>query len=98
MCVRTLVGNEMTSEPVVRAPSESKHSNRLSRAKEKYMKLHDEMLEKEKLARRQQRAEKSFYLPDLADDVLAASTVHYSLLLMKLAKYYQIVRRSKAFK
>ncbi|XP_020292106.1 transmembrane protein 205 [Pseudomyrmex gracilis] len=98
MCVRTLVGNEMTSEPVVRSPSESKHSNRLSRAKEKYMKLHDEMLEREELTRRQQRAEKSFYLPDLADDVLAASTVHYSLLLMKLAKYYQIVRRSKAFK
>ncbi|XP_024886555.1 transmembrane protein 205 [Temnothorax curvispinosus] len=100
MCVRTLVGNE-TSEPI--APTtDSKQSSKTSRAKEKYMRLYEEMLEKEELQRRRAKEEEdeedTLYLSDLADDVLVASTNHYSLMLKKLSTYYEVVRRSKAFK
>lgn len=84
MCVRTLMGNE-TSEPS--APADSKR------------RLHEETLgqeeEEEDLLRQQERAQN---LPDLADHVLAISTVCYSLLLKKLVKYYEVVCRSKVFK
>jgi len=95
MCVRTLMGSEV-GEPVV--PSTPKPNSKLSRAKEKYMKLHEEMLEKEEHLRQQERERSALLLPDLADNVLASSTSQYSLLLKKLAKYYGIVRRTKAFK
>lgn len=90
MCVRTLMGNEPTSG--------SKQCGKTSRVKEKYMRLYEEMLEKEELQRQQARAENVLYLPDLADDVLVVSTNHYSLILKKLSTYYEVVRRSKAFK
>ncbi|EZA56739.1 hypothetical protein DMN91_000016 [Ooceraea biroi] len=93
MCVRTLMGSE-AGEPVV--PPGPKLNSKLSRAKEKYTKLHEEMLEKEEHLRRQERS--TLLLPDLADNVLASSTTRYSLLLKKLTKFYGIVRRTKAFK
>lgn len=99
MCVRTLMGSEAV-EPVV--PSGPKPSSKLTRAKEKYMKLHEEMLAKEEHLREQQRARdatrNALLLPDLADNILASSTTQYSLLLKKLTKYYGIIRRTKAFK
>jgi len=95
MCVRTLVGNE--NEPI--APiTGSRQCEKMSRTKEKYMRLYEEMLEKEELQRQREQVENALYLPDLADDVLIASTNHYSLMLKKLSTYYEIVRRSKAFK
>lgn len=95
MCVRTLMGNE-AGEPVI--SSGARPNDKFTRAKEKYMKLHEEMLAKEKHLRRQMRARSTLLLPDLADNVLASSTTQYSLLLKKLAKYYGAVRRTKAFK
>ncbi|GAB1869197.1 Transmembrane protein 205 [Camponotus japonicus] len=92
MCVRTLVGNETMLF------DSKKKSSKLSRAKEKYTKLHEKMLEKEELLRQREQERNAFYLPDLADNVLTASTVYYRLLLKKLIKYYEIVGHSKAFK
>lgn len=92
MCVRTLVGSETTLF------DSKKKNGKSSRAKEKYTKLHEEMLEKEELLRQRERERNALYLPDLADNVLASSTVHYSLLLKKLTKYYEIVDHSRAFK
>jgi len=95
MCVRTLIGNE-TSEPI--APiTDSKQCSK-SRVKEKYIKLYEEMIEKEKLQRQREQAENALFLPDLADDVLDASTNHYSQILKKLSTYYEVMRRSKVFK
>ncbi|XP_012058176.1 PREDICTED: transmembrane protein 205 [Atta cephalotes] len=95
MCVRTLIGNE-TSEPI--APiTDSKQCSK-SRVKEKYIKLYEEMIEKEKLQRQREQAENALFLPDLADDVLVASTNHYSQILKKLSTYYEVMRRSKVFK
>lgn len=54
---------------------------------------HEETSEKKDLPRQQERAQN---LPDLADYALAISTVYYSLLLKKLAKYYEVLCRSKA--
>ncbi|XP_011874210.1 PREDICTED: transmembrane protein 205 [Vollenhovia emeryi] len=97
MCVRTL-GNE-TSEPLAPSTVSSKQCGKTSRAREKYMKLYEEMLEKEQHQRRRAQAdEDALYLPDLADDVLMASTNHYSLLLKKVSACYEVARRSKAFK
>lgn len=92
MCVRTLVGNETMLF------DSKKKSGKLSRAKEKYTKLHEKMLEKEELLRQREQERNAFYLPDLADNVLTASTIYYRLLLKKLIKYYEIVGHSKAFK
>lgn len=92
MCVRTLVGNE-TIEPIT-----SSKKSKTSRTKEKYIRLYEEMLAKEELQRQREQEENTLFLPDLADDVLVASTNHYSLILKKLSSYYEVVRRSKAFK
>lgn len=97
MCVRTLVGNEM-SEPIAPTADSKRYDSKMSRTKEKYMRLYEEMLKEDELKRRRERAEDAIYLPDLADDVLATSTNHYSLMLKKLSKYYEVVRRTKAFK
>ncbi|KYN19663.1 PREDICTED: transmembrane protein 205 [Trachymyrmex cornetzi] len=95
MCVRTLIGNE-TNEPI--APvTDSKQCSK-SRVKEKYVKLYEEMIEKEKLQRQREQAENALFLPDLADDVLVTSTNHYSQILKKLSTYYEVTRRSKVFK
>ncbi|KAG5312508.1 TM205 protein, partial [Acromyrmex insinuator] len=95
MCVRTLIGNE-TCEPI--APiTDSKQCSK-SRVKEKYIKLYEEMIEKEKLQRQREQAENALFLPDLADDVLVASTNHYSQILKKLSTYYEVMCRSKVFK
>ncbi|XP_011639738.1 transmembrane protein 205 [Pogonomyrmex barbatus] len=96
MCVRTLMETSELIAPSV--GTDLKQDEKLSRAKEKYMKLHDEMLKKEELQRQQEQAEDALYLPDLADGVLVASTAHYNLLLKKLSMYYNVARRSKAFK
>lgn len=95
MCVRTLGNETTTSEPIGDSGQDVKRS-KASRVKDKYMRLYEEMLEKEELQRRQ--AENVLYLPDLADDVLVVSSNHYSLMLKKLSTYYKIVRHSKAFK
>ncbi|XP_014472309.1 PREDICTED: transmembrane protein 205 [Dinoponera quadriceps] len=91
MCVRSLVDIETV------APS-AKQNDRLIRVKEKYVRLHDEMLEREKqeLLRQQQQEQATFHVS--ADHVSPISTIHYSLLLHKLAEYYEIARRTKAFK
>lgn len=87
------MGNE-TIAPI----ADSKQCAKTSRAKEKYMRIYEEMLEKDELERRQAQEESALYLPDLADNVLVVSTNHYSLLLKKLSTYYEVVRRSKASK
>lgn len=103
MCVRSLMGNEVVAEPVaptidMKRPSDRKTGNRMTRVKEKYIKLHEKMLnsERDELVRRQQ--EQMCYVPDLADGILAVSTAYYSLLLEKLAEYCEIARHSKVFK
>lgn len=93
MCVRTLAGSETSETTATALPDSKPRSGKLSRAKEKYMRVHQEMLEKEEHLRQREREKSSIYLPDLA-----ASTAHYSLLLKKLAEYYEVVRRTKAFK
>ncbi|CAL1679764.1 unnamed protein product [Lasius platythorax] len=98
MCVRTLAGSETSETTATALPDSKPRSGKLSRAKEKYMRVHQEMLEKEEHLRQREREKSSIYLPDLADNLLAASTAHYSLLLKKLAEYYEVVRRTKAFK
>lgn len=101
MCVRSSVGNESV-EVILPSSSNAKktQSDRLTRIKEKYIKVHDDMLDREKqeLLRQQQQERASYHVSDLADHVLAVSTIHYSLLLQKMAKYYKIVSRTKAFK
>ena len=92
MCVRTLVGTE-TCEPVV----VHNQSNRLQKAKEKYMKLHDDLVAKE-LEMIEQQKTQAVFIPELADDILRASTINYSSLLKALAKYYETVQQTKFFK
>ncbi|XP_043265781.1 transmembrane protein 205 [Colletes gigas] len=92
MCVRTLVGIE-SSEPVVA----HQQNNKLQKAKEKYMKLHDDLIAKELEIVEQQKTQ-AVVIPELADDILRSSTVNYSSLLKVLARYYETIRQTKFFK
>lgn len=92
MCVRTLVGTE-SSEPVV----VYNNQNKLQKAKEKYMKLHDDLVTKE-LEMLKQRKTQTVFIPELADDILRASTINYSSLLKALSNYYEVIQQTKIFK
>ncbi|XP_076241508.1 transmembrane protein 205 [Calliopsis andreniformis] len=91
MCVRTPIGTETCEPVVVHNPQNSK----LQKAKEKYMKLHDELLAKE-LEIEQMKTQ--VFIPELADDILKASTSNYSTFLKTLSKYYETIQQTKFFK
>lgn len=94
MCVRTLLGTE-TNEPVV----VYNNQNKLQKAKEKYIKLHDDLVTKEKeLEIVKQRKNQTVFIPELADDILRASTINYSSLLKVLCNYYEAMQQTKIFK
>lgn len=93
MCVRTVVGTE-SNKPVA---VYNNQQNKFQKAKEKYMKLHDEMVAKE-LEIIEQRKSQTVFIPELADDILRASTVNYSSLLKVLSKYYEAIQQTKIFK
>lgn len=92
MCVRTLVGSE-SNEPVVVYNNQSK----LQKTKEKYIKLHNDFVTKEsEIIRR--RKNQTVFIPELADDILRASTINYSSFLKALSTYYETIRQTKIFK
>ncbi|XP_053976335.1 transmembrane protein 205 [Hylaeus volcanicus] len=90
MCVRTVVGIE-SSEPVV-----VHQQNKLQKAKEKYMKLHDELVARELEIVEEQKTQ--VYMPEIADDILKTSTVNYSSLLKVLTNYCETIQQTKFFK
>ncbi|XP_076301234.1 transmembrane protein 205 isoform X1 [Lasioglossum baleicum] len=94
MCLRTSLGTEPT-EPVVAHPHHQ--NNKLQKAKEKYMKLHDELVARELSIIEEQKAQ-AVFIPELADDILRASTIEYSSLLKKLSRYYEALQQTKFFK
>ncbi|KAI4484256.1 hypothetical protein M0804_007712 [Polistes exclamans] len=110
MCVRTLAGNE-TINPM-EIPQEknntqqlnnnnnnnNNNNSKLQKAKEKYMKIHDEMIARELQVIQERRSVDKFFAPDLADDFLAASTIKYSVFLNALTRYYEAIQRSQIFK
>ncbi|KAG7200536.1 hypothetical protein KM043_001098 [Ampulex compressa] len=85
MCVRTLVGGEAVQQ---------QEDGKLRRAKEKYIRLHDEMVSKEQ----EQREAEALYIPDLADGILTSGTLDYNAFLKALSRYYEAVRGTKIFK
>lgn len=107
MCVRTLVGNETLSPVEIQQEQKYSHgqkgndingNNKLQKAKEKYMKIHDEMISRELKVTRERRKIDTFFAPDLADDLLAASTIKYNVFLNLLSRYYEALQRCKIFK
>lgn len=92
MCVRTLFGTESSGPVVV-----YNNQNKLQKAKEKYMKLHDDLVTKE-LEMLKQRKTQTVFIPELADDILRASTINYSSLLKALSNYYESIQQTKIFK
>ncbi|XP_066582346.1 transmembrane protein 205 [Prorops nasuta] len=89
MCVRTLANQGDSLVP----------DSKLVRVKEKYIKLHDEMISRELEEVEERRKMDSIYsMPDLANDLLSISTVKYSVLLSALQKYYESVQQTKFFK
>ncbi|XP_015184922.1 PREDICTED: transmembrane protein 205 [Polistes dominula] len=109
MCVRTLAGNETINPMEISAEknntqqlnnnvNNNNNNNRLQKAKEKYMKIHDEMIARELQVIQERRSVDKFFAPDLADDFLAASTIKYSVFVNALIRYYEAIQRSKIFK
>lgn len=92
MCVRTLVGTETSGSVVV-----YNNQNKLQKAKEKYVKLHDDMITKE-LEIIEERKNRTVFIPGLADDILRVSAINYSSLLKALSKYYEAMQQTKFFK
>ncbi|KAK2587865.1 hypothetical protein KPH14_003962 [Odynerus spinipes] len=111
MCVRTLVGNETLNPMDIqrkqeqeeqqhphRQQSGTSNNNKLLKAKEKYMKIHDEMISRELKVIEERRNVDQFFSPDLADDLLVASTIKYNVFLNLLSRYYEALQGSKIFK
>ncbi|XP_033320918.1 transmembrane protein 205 [Megalopta genalis] len=93
MCLRTSLGIE-SMEPAV---AHHQQNNKLQKAKEKYMKLHDDLVAKELNIIKEQKTD-AVFIPELADDILRASTINYSSLLKTLSKYYETLQQTKFFK
>ncbi|XP_046829917.1 transmembrane protein 205 [Vespa crabro] len=101
MCVRTLAGNETFNPMEIRQEennTQRQNNNKLKKAKEKYMKIHDEMIARELQVIQERRRVDQFFSPDIADDILTASTIKYSVFINVLSRYYETVQRSKIFK
>ncbi|KAL2714688.1 transmembrane protein 205 [Vespula squamosa] len=101
MCVRTLAGNETINPMEIRQEennTQRQNNNKLQKAKEKYMKIHDEMIARELQVIQERRRVDQFFAPDLADDILTASTIKYSVFINVLSRYYEAVQRSQIFK
>lgn len=105
MCVRTLAGgnNETLNPMEIRqednnAQRQNNNNNKLKKAKEKYMKIHDEMIARELQVIQERRRVDQFFPSDIADDILTASTIKYSVFINVLSRYYEAVQRSQIFK
>ncbi|KAL2738473.1 transmembrane protein 205 [Vespula maculifrons] len=101
MCVRTLAGNETINPMEIRQEennTQRQNNNKLQKAKEKYMKIHDEMIARELQVIQERRRVDQFFASDLADDILTASTIKYSVFINVLSRYYEAVQRSQIFK
>ncbi|XP_035728129.1 transmembrane protein 205-like [Vespa mandarinia] len=101
MCVRTLAGNETFNPMEIRQEennTQRQNNNKLKKAKEKYMKIHDEMIARELQVIQERRRVDQFFSPDITDDILTASTIKYSVFINVLSRYYETVQRSKIFK
>ncbi|KAF7386729.1 hypothetical protein HZH66_011181 [Vespula vulgaris] len=78
--------------------TQRQNNNKLQKAKEKYMKIHDEMIARELQVIQERRRVDQFFASDLADDILTASTIKYSVFINVLSRYYEAVQRSQIFK
>lgn len=98
MCVRTLIpneGEEIVGQPTIERPQPR---SKLTRTKEKCMKIHDEILERDLEMIAQRKAGEDAIASVTSGDILAASTVRYSVLLNLLAHCYDNFQRSRFFK
>ncbi|XP_012274504.1 transmembrane protein 205 [Orussus abietinus] len=90
MCLKSSMGVE-AADAIVRQQAG------LIKAKEKYVKLHDEMVTRELEIIGQKQAG-SLCLVDVANYLLATSSVKYGALLDALQRHYVAVQRSKTYK
>lgn len=105
MCVHTsnemdvsTVGRRMIEENV---PIESiQFPNKFTKAKEKCMKVYDEMVERESSAGKSSEDDNGHAIghPNLADDLLAKSTAKYGNLATRVVQYYENFQGSHAYK
>ncbi|XP_015609859.1 transmembrane protein 205 [Cephus cinctus] len=93
MCVRT-VTNE---EPIRTTLAMENNPTKLTKAKEKYMKLHEEMIEREEAEALRQEKAQTLYVPSINNDILAMSTIQYSIIFDKFSQYYSVWQQSKTY-
>ncbi|XP_043284915.1 uncharacterized protein [Venturia canescens] len=103
MCVRTgtddTIGGRRTIEENVPI-DRTQFPNKLTRAKEKYMKIHDEIVERELAAGKQivDDNDEDIAHANLADNLLAKCTIKYGNLMNRLVRHYENFRQSDACK
>ena len=107
MCVRTLTGNEVesvqTDSPVVQNELEGKQSknpDKLTKAKEKYIKLHNDMVTKERKLEvdRQQKINHDLFMPEINQDILAKGTAIFGNFCSKVSTRYSDFQQTKFYR
>ena len=105
MCVRTLIVNETNQTNAVHSTiveekkiQQLSHQEKLTKAKEKYMKIHDEIVERDLEMMEQRRIENDIFISEISDDILAKSTAKYGVLITLIAKWYAIFQQSNIHK
>lgn len=108
MCVRTLTGNEVESVPTdlpIHHELEghsSKKSDKLTKAKEKYMKLHDEMILREKSMKidNEQKPDSDLSVSKISETFLAdcESTIKLKTFCSKVSSCYLAWQQTKSYK
>lgn len=101
MCVRTAPTASGCPMSMLRGeppPSTKPSSASLTRAKEKYMRLHDEMLEREETQRRDEEEEEAKCHSGDDDDVLATVTRVHKKFEHRISRIVSRFQESKAYK
>ncbi|XP_015114254.1 transmembrane protein 205 [Diachasma alloeum] len=96
MCVRTLIPNEVTPDAVTPPPI-----SKFSKAKEKYMKVHDELVQKARESSEVSELElesDDTDSPELTSDILAKSTTIYAKCLEIVMRHLDTWKHSKTCK
>ena len=106
MCVRTLIGNEMEMVPTtLHAQHELKDEqfekwDKLIKAKGKHMKLHDEVILKERKFETscQRETKNDLSMTEISEDFLVKFAIKFRALNTEVFRWYSTLQQAKFYK
>lgn len=103
MCMRKVFEEEEFTGEVFLIPHDAsehlfKHDEKLTKAKDHYIRQHNEMLLREAEKSRENETPESPMVSEITDDLLAKSTAYYRLAINSISRLYSNWKQSKAYK